>query len=170
MFASVVLAGALAIGGIGPVRLPPHGKPVANSLRPEAVDCTLNTLTMAFGTYAPLGADMTTPLEVAGSFKVKCTGGTGNYSITANNGVNSASATSTCATATCTRAMLTGASSYVSYDLYSDSGYTTVWNATNPISGSASGTVTIPIYGYIPAGIAETAGSYSDTVTVTVTF
>ena len=168
---SLLLAMTIGFGGIGPpLRLPPNGNPVSQkNLRPQAVNCTLSALTMNFGTYAPLGADMTTPLEVAGSFKVSCGGGTGDYSVTANAGVNSAHATATCATATCTRAMLTG-TSYVSYDLYVDNGYTTVWNATNAITGSTSSNVTIPVYGYIPAGIAETAGNYQDTVTVTVSF
>ena len=169
MLWSALLAVTLTFGGFGAERLPPHGD-IHRGLRPEAVNCTLNTLTMAFGTYSPLGADMTTPLEATGSFRVHCTGGAATFSVTADNGVNSAHATATCATATCTRAMLTGATSYVSYDLYVDSGYTTVWNATNAISGSGSGQITENIYGYVPPGIAQTAGSYSDTVTVTVSF
>ena len=137
--------------------------------RPHANTCTLTTLKMAFGPYAPLTTNLTTPLEITGSLKVKCTSGLG-YSLTADTGLHGADATGSCATAACTRALNTG-TAYVSYDLYTDNTYTTVWNASNSIGGTGTGAaVTVDFYGYIPAGIANTPGTYGDTVTVTVTY
>jgi spore coat protein U-like protein len=170
MYVHLLLALATLVAGVPPGHVPSHGPSTPDLLRPHATTCTFGALAMAFGAYAPLVANLTTPLEVTGSVKVKCTSG-GAYTLTANTGANAAHASGSCATAACTRAMLTGASSYVSYELYTSAAYTTVWNATNTLSGTGSGgTQTISIFGYIPAGNANTAGSYTDTVTVTVTF
>ncbi len=169
---ALLAASLLGSGTFG--QLPVHGvKPAGSRLHARAVNCTLRTLAMNFGAYAPLGANQTTPLTANGTLKVRCTGGTATYSLTANNGQNSSNATSTCATGACTRAMRIGATTaYVSYDLYTDAGYTTIWDATNAITdtGGGGGGTTETFYGYVPPGIANTAGTYTDSVTVTVTF
>lgn len=71
---------------------------------------------------------------------------------------------------------------YVPYQLYKDSNYSTVWDATGGVtnvggaggvSGTGTGTAqTTPVYGKIPQGtsISTKPGVYSDSVVVTVTY
>lgn len=80
------------------------------------------------------------------------------------------------------RRMTNGNNEYIPYQLYKDSNYSTVWDATGGVTniggaGGVSGTGTgsaqsTPVYGKIPQGtsIASTPGSYSDSVVVTVTY
>ena len=90
--------------------------------------------------------------------------------LTGDTGLHAASATGACATATCTRA-LNSTTNYLSYEIYTDSGHSTVWNATNSIPLTTTGvSQSVTIYGYIPAGNVQPAGSYSDTVTITATY
>jgi spore coat protein U-like protein len=165
----LILAFATLVGGAPSQHLPSHGGADPGLRRPHATICAMVGLTMSFGAYAPLGANLTTPLSATGSVTIFCTSG-GAYALTANNGTNSAHASGTCASATCTRALATG-TSYVSYDLYTSVAHTTVWDATNSIDGTGDGGFqAISIFGYIPPGDANTAGSYTDSVTVTATF
>lgn len=80
------------------------------------------------------------------------------------------------------RRMTNGNNEFIPYQLYKDSNYSTVWDATGGVTnvggaGGVSGTGTgsaqsTPVYGKIPQGtsIASTPGSYSDSVVVTVTY
>ncbi|MGB8811207.1 MAG: spore coat U domain-containing protein [Acinetobacter calcoaceticus] len=80
------------------------------------------------------------------------------------------------------RRMTNGNNEYIPYQLYKDSNYSTVWDATGGVTnvGGAGGVSktgsgsaqTTPVYGKIPQGtsIASTPGSYSDSVVVTVTY
>jgi spore coat protein U-like protein len=80
------------------------------------------------------------------------------------------------------RRMTNGNNEYIPYQLYKDSNYSTVWDATGGVTnvggaGGVSGTgtgsaQTTTVYGKIPQGtsIASTPGSYSDSVVVTVTY
>jgi spore coat protein U-like protein len=165
-----LLAVASLFVGSSSLQPPVRGPIGPHNLHPHATTCSFGSLAMAFGAYAPLGTNSVAPLEATGSVKVTCSF-LGNFTLTANNGANSADATATCATAVCSRAMLAGVASFVSYDLYTTSAYTTVWNSSNGIAGTGIGLLqTVSIFGYVPPGIASAAGSYTDTVTVTVTF
>jgi spore coat protein U-like protein len=67
------------------------------------------------------------------------------------------------------RRMASG-SNHISYGLYSDSGRTTVWNNTAGVSGVANGSAqTLTVYGLATAANVP-AGSYSDTVVISVDF
>jgi spore coat protein U-like protein len=67
------------------------------------------------------------------------------------------------------RRMMSG-SNYISYGLYSDAGHSTVWNNTTGLKGTANGTAqTVTVYGLATAANVP-AGSYSDTVVVSVDF
>lgn len=78
------------------------------------------------------------------------------------------------------RIMQDTASDSLNYNLYTDSGHTLVWNSScgtgnNCDSGTGAGPgvgneQTYTVYGQIPAGQNVPAGSYSDTITVTVNF
>lgn len=80
------------------------------------------------------------------------------------------------------RRMTNGNNEFIPYQLYKDSNYSTVWDATGGvtnvggaggISGTGTGSAqTTTVYGKIPQGtsIASRPGSYSDSVVVTVTY
>ena len=58
--------------------------------------------------------------------------------------------------------------------LYSNSGRTVVWGntvGTNTIAGTGNGSVhNLTVYGSVPAQTTPAAGTYTDTITVTVTY
>jgi spore coat protein U-like protein len=65
-------------------------------------------------------------------------------------------------------------SSLLHYKLFSDSGHTINWGntvGTDTVSKTGSGAAqTLTVYGQVPAGQYVTSGSYSDTITVTLTY
>ena len=128
-------------------------------------NCTLSSASLDFGTYDPISVNLSSPLDGLTTFQVACTKGA-NVVITMNNGLYSANAQQT------TRAMSNGTGGYLSYELYSNSGRSSVWSNMNPVSYvSTSSTVrTQTVYGRIQAVQNRPAGNYTDTVTVTATF
>jgi len=80
------------------------------------------------------------------------------------------------------RRMINSNNEFIPYQLYKDSNYSTVWDATGGVTniGGAGGVSktgsgiaqSTPVYGKIPQGtsIASTPGNYSDSVVVTVTY
>jgi spore coat protein U-like protein len=129
--------------------------------------CTVGASSMAFGAYDPLVANKTTALDANGSLSVSCTRGAPGVYVTLDTGANGSHASGT------TRAMASG-SNYLSYELYTTSARTLVWNATNTVSYTgitSMASATLTVYGQIPAGQDVAASSsYSDSVTATVNF
>lgn len=127
-------------------------------------NCVLGTITsVAFGNYDPTSA---TANNNTGSIVVTCTLGD-VYNIGLNAG--------TFAGATVTTRRMTGPSAGgLSYFLYRDAGRTLNWGVTiGTDTLQQTGTdlpQTATVYGQIPALQAVSAGSYSDTVGITVTF
>ena len=130
--------------------------------------CTINSLSgLSFGSYDvfSLTADTGTA-----SFTVQnCSNGKSSYTAALSTGGGSyTSRTMT----------LVGGTEKLSYNLYTSSAYTTVWGdgtgSTSTVAGTgstgASGGTTVTIYGRIPAGQDVSAGSYSDSLTLTITF
>lgn len=99
-------------------------------------------------------------------FSVRCTSGT-NGTISLNGGTGSSGSVAT-------RTMESGANS-VNYSLYTSGTYATIWGdgtsgtSTHPHSGTGS-TTTLTIYGRVPSQTTPTAATYSDTITITVTY
>ena len=124
--------------------------------------CGVTALPLAFGTYTPTQATNTTAQTTV---VVTCTNGT-PYNV----GLNAGTGTG----ATVATRKLTSGSNLLSYTLYSDSGYSTVWGntiGTNTVTGTGSGlSQTINVYGSITALQAVPAGNYTDTVTVSLTY
>ena len=131
--------------------------------------CSISTVNMNFGNYDPITTHATTPLDVNGSVTIACTRGT-TTSIDLSPGSNAANAVGT------TRAMATAGPDYLSYELYQDNTFSTVWGVGNPGNAYVPPVApsraprTFTIYGRIPAGQDRTVGNYSDTVTATVNF
>ena len=131
--------------------------------------CTVSAPTLAFGNW-DFVTNNAANLDGTSTLSFTCTKGSSSVYVTADAGANGASASGT------TRAMTDGSSHYLSYELYTDSGHTTVWNTTN--SGShtfqptfaASHSATATVYGRIPTGQDATVGSYTDSVGVVINF
>jgi spore coat protein U-like protein len=132
-----------------------------------APTCTVSASGVAFGTYNPLANANS---DSTGSVSVTCTGSaTATYTIAASAG-----------TGTALDRKLVSGSQTLNYNVYIDSTRTTIWgdgsSGTSVISGNitaTSGGATQPstIYGRIPSGQATASvGSYSDILTVTVTY
>ena len=124
-----------------------------------------------FGTVPVISADMTK----AGTMYVQCTNGT-SYIIGMGKG-NSATGSG----ATLQR-RLTNGTYFINYGLYTDSNYKIPWsdvvtgNVACSISGAclngvATGTaVSLPVYVKIPFQTTPTAGTYTDTVVITINY
>jgi spore coat protein U-like protein len=120
--------------------------------------CSVSTTNMAFGAYA--GA----LLQSTSSITVTCTSTT-TYTVGLNAGTASG------ATVT-TRSMQNG-SVLLGYKLFSNSGRTTNWGNSSGswVSGTGSGIAQpLTVYGQIPAGESANPGSYTDTITATLTY
>lgn len=125
------------------------------------VDLTSPT-TLNFGTQGVLAANV----DTTSTINLTCSTST-PYDVALNAGANPATAGDVT-----TRRMANG-SSYVSYQMYSDSGRTTVWgnSTTNDVSGTGNGSAqTLTVYGRVPSQTTPAAGTYTDTVTITVTY
>lgn len=132
-------------------------------------NCTIGTTAINFGSYDPLVANVSTPLDAQGSVTITCTKGAVT-TVGLDAGTNSANASGT------TRAMKNGSADYLSYEIYQDSSHSTVWGSSGGAlfnSGTAPSKAprTFPTYGRIPAGQDVPAGvTYTDSVTATVNF
>lgn len=74
---------------------------------------------------------------------------------------------------------MAGGTDFITYDLYTDNTYTTAWNSTNTRQATGNGAIAgaspalnqaLIVYGKVPAQNTGGAGSYSDSITATVTF
>lgn len=132
--------------------------------------CTVATVPVSFGTYNPLSG---TPLTAAGTVTVTCTALASlleQWTIALSQG-NSGNFNS--------RSMLNG-TSVLSYNLYTSAAYTTIWGdgsgttgiVTSPVIVLQVGTASFsyPVYGVIPAGQDSAAGTFMDSIVVTVNY
>lgn len=138
-----------------------------------ANSCKIASVTgISFGAYDPASANATTALTANGSVSVNCTKG-GAVSVALDQGANAASG-STCVAPT--RQMKNSSTSdMLGYQVYSDSALTKKWacDATNEVSFTSTSALTPVVettYGSVAGGQDVPAGSYADTVTVTVSF
>lgn len=126
------------------------------------VSCTAAAGTsMAFGTLTTTLALAVTQDDATGTLTVTCTNGA-SYSIVAGDGNNYSGGWR----------MVNGSSQYVTYSLYSNSGYTTAFpRSGTTLGGTGNGSAqTITAYGRVPAQTAGGSGSFTDSVTFTVTY
>ena len=127
-----------------------------------ASGCAVTALPLAFGAYDAAGASQ---LDGSTSVTVLCTLGTA-YNVGLNQGTGTG--------ATVATRKLTNGLSTLNYTLYSDSNRSTVWGntvGTNTVSGTyALAQAPYTVYGRIASGQVVPAGSYSDTITVTITY
>ena len=132
--------------------------------------CTINAATLNFGSVA--GTTLATTLQPGSTtVSVTCTNAS-PYSIAMDNGLNVSGSQ---------RRMVNGGI-FINYNLYTDAAHTNPWTtATSNTActttndcylGTGSGSAqTVNIYGTVPATVtAPNTGTYSDTVTMTITY
>lgn len=122
--------------------------------------CSVSASDVAFGTYT------SAQLDGSGSVSVTCTNGV-TYTVGLDAGTGSG--------ATAASRLMTGpASQTITYSLYQNAGRTTLWGlaaASQSVAGTGSGVAqTLTVYARAPAAQTPGVGSYSDTITVTVTY
>ena len=114
-----------------------------------------------FGSAGVLASNV----DVTSTLSVQCTNST-TYDIGLDAGIGSGADTTT-------RKMMDGAE-FVNYQMFSDSGRSSNWGdvvGTDTVASTGNGAAQIhTIYGRVPVQSTPSAGTYLDTVTVTVTF
>lgn len=143
------------------------------------ITCTATTIPVNFGAYDPSSG---VPDDVAGSVTVNCNGtltllGPNTVTAVIKLGPGHAGSFSP-------RRMTGAAANGLPYNLYTASARNVIWGNGNGGSSTKSLTVTITgllglfssgsatatVYGRIPPGQAVTAGTYTDTMTVTIVY
>jgi spore coat protein U-like protein len=128
-------------------------------------NCTITTAPVNFGAYDPVTTNATAPLDGIGTVTVTCTKGavaTVGLALGSN-----AQGT--------TRRMSQSASAFLNYELYKDTGRTSVWGngTTDSLDIPAApnrNPRTFTVYGRVAQAQDATVGSYTDTVVATVNF
>jgi spore coat protein U-like protein len=131
-----------------------------------ANNCTISTAALAFGAYDPVVANASANLDASGTVSIACTKGA-TATIDLDLGANATGST---------RRLSDGAGtpSYLTYEIYSDAGRTTVWGAgasgLAPAAAPSKAARNFTAYGRVPSNQDVPAGSYADTVVATVNF
>nr|WP_276583969.1 spore coat U domain-containing protein [Pseudomonas sp. RIT-PI-AD] len=123
--------------------------------------------TLNFGEYPSLDNIVEGSSVGAGggsSFGLQCSTGT-NYSVAIDSGLNASG----------TQRRMSNGGAYISYNLYQDTARTVPWgngsNGGSVLSGTGSGAAQeVVVYGRVPVQATPAAGTYLDTVQVTVTW
>jgi len=133
---------------------------VAAALCPIAgqAGCALNVVGLNFGAYSIFDTQDTAITTNVGvtcdtdtSFEISLSAGSGTFA---------------------SRTLVSGAN-LLSYNLYVDPAHLTIWGDGSPGTATVSGSGTsrnFTVYGRVPARQNAFVGSYSDTITVTITF
>ncbi|MBK1986620.1 spore coat protein U domain-containing protein [Sphaerospermopsis aphanizomenoides BCCUSP55] len=158
---SIVAATAPAMAGTSTANLSASASVTAN--------CTISTSALSFGAYDPLSGNASSPLDGTGAVTITCTNGASAV-IMLGQGSNADTGSTDAAPL---RRLKDAGTNYLSYSLYKDAGHATVWGNTagSGLSQTGNGTAqTNTIYGRVTSGQNVSAGSYTDTVTATVSF
>ena len=129
-------------------------------------NATVSTSTLDFGSTSTLSSNVDSTATIA----VQAT----PYSIGLSNGAN--------ASGSQRRVRLGATSNFINYNLYTDSGHTQAWTTTTSASSCSGGagtcvlatgtglTQNTTVFGRVPSQTIPAAGTFADTVVVTVTF
>ena len=160
---------AFGFAAIAAVVATPALAPTTTNTMPVSVNvinsCTVAATPMSFGAPTTIGS---ANIDTTSTISLVCTNGA-TYDVALDQGLNASSGQ---------RFMSNGAATPVKvpYNVFSDAVRSAAWGSTtgtNTVAGSAgiSGLVVLTAYGRIPSSATSVgAGSYTDTVTVTVTF
>jgi spore coat protein U-like protein len=128
-------------------------------------NCTISTAALAFGSYDPVVAHASTNLDGTGTVIVACTKGA---TATIGLGLGSNASGSV-------RRMKDSGTNYITYELYQDSGRSTVWGTAggallSPGAAPSKVARNFTVYGRVASDQDVPAGTYNDTVVATVNF
>lgn len=127
-------------------------------------NCSVVSTPMAFGAITDVGASN---VDTTATLTLACTANA-NFEIQLDNGTNPDAGQR--------RMANVGATEFLAYDIYKDAARSSRWGNTlgsDTVTGTASalGTASVTAYGRIAQGVSKvSAGSYTDTVTITVNF
>lgn len=160
-------AGVLLLASTAALGAPAHAGTASSNLGVSATvsaNCTVSTTAVAFGTVNTLAG---TNVDAEGGISVTCTNGT-SWSASAGTGTGTG--------ATLASRKMKSGTNLLNYTLYTNDSRTSIWGdgtsgsaqVTNTGTGSAQ---SVAIYGRVFSGQTSVpAGSYSDTVAVTITY
>ncbi len=165
---TAILAGAAAAGAVCVTSVRSDAASASASLSVSASvanNCTISTAALAFGAYDPVVANAASNLDSTGTVTITCTKGAAS-TIGLNLGSNASGST---------RRLTDGSSNYLTYEMYQDSGRTTVWGNSGaalltPAAAPSKTARNFTVYGRVTSNQDVPAGSYADTVTATVNF
>jgi spore coat protein U-like protein len=125
-------------------------------------NCLISATNLAFTATGVLNS----ALDATGAITARCTNGDA-YRIALNGGTSGNVAARTM--------VRSGGGGTVNYQLYTDSGRTLAWGdgtggTTMPTGTGTGNAVVIQVYGRVPAQSTPAPGSYSDTITATISF
>ena len=128
------------------------------------VNCTISAAPVAFGSYDPIGANATTPLDASGAITIACTKGS-TVTIGLDAGQNAAGSAR----------RMAASPEFLAYDLYQDTTRSTVWgNSGAGLLGAGTAPSNAPrtftVYGRVATAQNVGAGSFTDVVLATVNF
>ena len=164
--AVVGVGAAMALAGLGSVKT--NAATATANLSVSATvtnNCTISTVALAFGSYDPVVANASTNLDGTGTVVVACTKGS-TATIGLGTGANASGSI---------RRMKDAGTNYLTYELYQDSGRSTVWansgaGLLSPVAAPSKAARNFTVYGRVASNQDVPAGSYTDTVVATVNF
>jgi spore coat protein U-like protein len=128
--------------------------------RANAASCSAYASGIAFGSYVA-----STAIDITGTVTVTCPNGTA-YNVSLNAGMGTGGNTTT-------REMSGPNSTTLGYQMFQNSSHTLNWGntvGTNTVAGTGNGNAqTYNIYAVLPAGQFDAPGSFTDTITASVT-
>jgi len=155
------LALVCVLGAASPAAAASATSTLAATITIQASCQVASSGTLDFGTATSLAA----ATDVQTSFAVLCTSATA-FNIGLDGGAAPGGTVAT--------RLMTSASGTVGYKLYSNAAYSTNWGSTvgsDTVPGTGSGgPAVLTVYGRVPPQATPAPGTYSDTVTVTVTY
>ncbi|MBI4207696.1 MAG: spore coat protein U domain-containing protein [Betaproteobacteria bacterium] len=125
--------------------------------------CSVDPTPVAFGVYSPFSG---APADTAGTLRVTCSTATVGYTVLLSAG----------GAGSYSPRRLSGGGHTLSYNLYTDPLRTVVWGDGSGGTASVTGAFALPgnidhtVYGRVPALQNVSAGTYTDTITVTINF
>lgn len=171
--ATRLMQGSVLLVGLGLYCLSPYAAaatPVTTTFPVTATitsACTVSGSSLNFGSAIdPLS--VSTPLDATSTLTVTCSNTT-PYTVSLSAGANAGGASNFA-----NRTMKSG-SDTLAYQLYLDAGRSTVWGDGTASSTAKTGTGTgsvqsLTVYGRLPSLANVVPGSYTDTVTVTISY
>ena len=163
---SAIVAGSMGLSATSYAATASSNMAVSTTV---ATACTISAGALSFGSYDPTAS---TDNDATGTITSTCTSG-GGVKITMSEGTNKLTGSTTAAPK---RAMKFGdgeAGETLAYHLYRNTERTAVWGNTADTGEGFTGTgsaVTTTVYGRIPKSQAAVAGTFTDTVAVTITY